>query len=315
MSFRIGATLEPSQIAEPAYAETLAREFNSLTAENAMKWYSIQPSRDRFEFGGADAVLAFADANDLQVRGHALVWAQDQFTPDWVRAIDDPDELRQVLRTYLRTVLERYRGRIRRWDVVNEPLEPLGGRPSDSVFQRVLGPDWIIEVYRYAHEIDPDVELWINEHAMEDIPAKHAGLLDLAGRLLDAGVPLHGIGMQTHRPLEINPGPAVFERLMRDYANLGLKVAVTELDVAALTFLPGHLERQAEIYRTVVSACLAVPACEEVTTWGVTDRDSWLNAAYPWPPQPLMFDEQFIGKPAHRAVAEALDSARRSGRH
>ena len=308
VQLRIGATLEPRQIDDVAYASTLAREFNALTAENAMKWYTIQPTRGVFDFGGADAVLAFAETNGMEVRGHTLLWAQDAFTPGWVKAITDPDEMREVVRDHIRTVLGRYRGRIHRWDVVNEPLDAFGLQPSDSVFRRVLGPGWIAEVYRMAHEVDPTVELWLNEYGTDLLPIKHDALLALLRQLLADGVPLHGVGLQTHLQWAIAPDRFVFEAHLRDYAALGLEVAITELDIRVFPFIPGHLERQAEAYRTVITACLAVEACNEVTLWGVTDRDSWLDAVNPLPrpSRPLLFDDTFAPKPAYRAVAETL---------
>ena len=309
---RIGATLETVQIDDADYAGTLAREFNALTAENAMKWYSIQATRGVFDFSGADAVLEFAEANDMEVRGHALIWAQDAYTPDWVKAITDPDELRTVVREHIRTVLDRYHGRITRWDVVNEPLASGGSGPSDSVFRRVLGPDWLAEVYRYAHEVDPTIELWLNEFGADWVPGKHQALLDLVGGMREDGVPLDGVGLQTHRISVDGPTPATFEGQLRDYADLGLKVAITELDVAVSPEDPKGLERQAIVYRTIVSACLAVPACEEVTMWGVTDRDTWLDSQpfYEPPTRPLLFDEQFQPKAAYDAVAEVLAAGR-----
>jgi endo-1,4-beta-xylanase len=312
---RIGATLEPAQIADPAYAEVLAREFSSVTAENAMKWYAIEPERDAVDFGGADDVLAFAEANDLEVRGHALIWAQDRFTPDWVVAIDDRDELRAEVEAHVRAVLERYRGRIGRWDVVNEPLDTFGRARSDSVFDRVLGPDWIGDVFRLAHEIDPEAELWLNEYGSDWNPDKHRALLALLADLQADGVPIDGIGLQTHRLSVDGPDRAELEQQLRDYEALGLRVAITELDVVVDPRDPAALERQAEAYRTIVLSCLAVAACEEVTTWGVTDRDTWLDAlGFPTPTRPLLFDDAFAPKPAYDAVAEVLAAGREAAR-
>jgi endo-1,4-beta-xylanase len=307
---RIGSILEPNQIADLDHAGTLAREFGSVTAENAMKWYAIQPTRGTFDFTGADAVLDFADANDMTMRGHALVWAQDQFTPAWVTAITDPAELRAVIEDHLREVLDRYRGRIVRWDVVNEPLATLGTGPSDNVFRRVLGPGWLEEIFRLAHEIDPDVELWLNEYGSDWVPGKHAALLELVRSMVDDGVPIHGIGLQTHRLSPDGPDPATFERQLGQFAELGLAVAITEVDVATDPGLPTEVTfaAQAEAYRRVVAGCLAVPACEEVTTWGISDADTWLDGQgiLPAPTRPLLFDGDFRPKPAYDAVAAAL---------
>ena len=313
---RFGATLEPAQIADPDYAATLAAEFSSVTAENAMKWYAIEPERDAVDFSGADAVLGFAEANGMEVRGHALIWAQDRFTPAWVLAITDPDELRAEVEDHVRSVLERYRGRIHRWDVVNEPLDTMGGARSDNVFERVLGPDWIGDVFRLAHEVDPDAELWLNEYGPDWNPTKHRALVALLRQLRSEGVPVHGVGIQTHRLTAGPPDRRTFEGILRDYAALGLRVALTEVDVPTTPDAPGEVLLQAATFETLVVSCLAVPACEEVTTWGVTDGDTWLDSLglLPVPTRPLLFDERFRPKPAHRAVARVLDGGRAAAR-
>lgn len=311
LGFRMGATLEPHEIADAGYTSTLTREFNALTPENALKWYTVQPSPGVWDFGPGDAVVGFAHANGMAVRGHTLVWAQDTYTPAWVRAIGDADELRARVEEQIRTVMERYRGTVHRWDVVNEPLATGGTTPSDSVFQRVLGPDWVADAFRHAHAVDPDAELWLNEFGTDQLPAKHVALVDLVTELLDDGVPLHGVGIQTHRFSVDGPDPATFEQQLRDFTDLGLEVAVTELDVATSPTDPAAFERQADAYRTVVQACVAVPGCDEVTTWGLTDASSWLDGLgfLPTPTRPLLFDDQLRPKPAYDAVREVLAAA------
>ena len=123
---RIGATLEPSEIASVPYSTTLATHFNALTPENALKLYTIEPQLGQWDFGPADAVVDFAEANYMAVRGHTLVWAQDVFTPTWTKAITDPTQLRTIVQEYIAAVMGRYAGRIHRYDVVNEPLQTLG---------------------------------------------------------------------------------------------------------------------------------------------------------------------------------------------
>lgn len=311
-AIRFGATLEPAQIADPDYAATLGREFSSVTAENAMKWYATEPSRGAFDFTGADAVLQFADDHGQVVRGHNLVWAQDAYTPQWVKAISDPAELRAAMEDHIAAVMGRYRGRIQRWDVVNEPLASVGTGPSNSVFQRVLGPGWVGEAFRYAHQVDPDAELWLNEYGTDWVPGKQAALVALLRTLVAEGVPIDGVGFQTHRLSPDGPSPAAFEGQLREVAALGLKVAITELDVPVSPTAPDALDQQAEAYARIVRSCLAVPACEEVTTWGVTDADTWLDALgiLPAPTRPLLFDDGFQPKPAYDAVRAVLAAGR-----
>lgn len=308
---RFGATAEAPQLLEEPYARTLAAEHSSVTPENAMKWYAVQPAPGQWEFAGADAIVAFAEAHDMEVRGHTLVWAQDAFTPDWVEAISDPVELRARVEEQITTVMSRYAGRVHRWDVVNEPLASGGAGLSDSVFWDVLGPDWVADAFRTAHAVDPDAELWLNEYGSDWIPAKHDALVDLARELVEAGVPIDGIGLQTHRLSPDGPDPATFRAQIQDFVDLGLRVAITELDVPIAPTDPTGLVRQAEAYARIVGACLEVPGCDEVTTWGVTDADTWLDTQgiLPVPTRPLLFDDQMRPKPAYEAVREVLAAA------
>lgn len=309
---RLGGTLEPAEIALPDYARTLSQEFSALTAENAMKWYATEQAPGVFTFDDADAVLQFAMDHGMAVRGHNLVWAQDDFTPQWVKDLTDPAAMRAAVHAHLDAVLGRYQGRIHRWDVVNEPLSSAGATLSDNVYARVLGPDWLAETYRYAHEVDPAAELWLNEYGSDWVPGKHQALLRLLRGLLADGVPIDGIGLQTHRLSVDGPDRATFERQLRDYASLGLKVAITELDVAVRPDDPKGLSRQAQAYATIVSSCLAVPRCEEVTLWGVTDARTWLDGQglLPAPTRPLLFDGDYQPKPAYRAVRDVLAGGR-----
>ncbi len=305
---RIGATLEPDQIDDPAYADTLAREFSSLTPENAMKWYAIQDQRGVFTFDGADAVVAFAEAHGMAVRGHNLVWAQDQFTPDWVQGITDPSELWAAVTGEVDAVMGRYRGRVHRYDVLNEPIASLGTGPSASVFHRVLGPTWIADLFRYAHSVDPTAELWLNEFGSDFVPGKRAALVDLVAGLVRDGVPIDGVGIQTHRYGTAGPDPDSYETMLRELTDLGVEVAVTELDVATDPAVPTAFADQARAYDRIVRACLAVRGCTEVTTWGLTDASTWLDsfAFLPHPARPLLFDDAYRPKPAYDAVRLAL---------
>jgi endo-1,4-beta-xylanase len=305
---RMGATLDPAQVGDAAYTEVLHREFDALTPENALKMYSIQNQRGVWTFAGADAVVGNAEANGMEVRGHTLVWAQDTYTPAWVAGITDPAELQAVTDEYIATVVGRYAGRIPRWDVVNEPLATYGTSRSGSVWDDLLGAGWIAAAFRTAHAADPAAELWINEYGTDWVPGKHAAFLSLVAALVADGVPVHGVGIQTHRTSTAGPDVAVFRRQLEDFAALGLKVAITELDIPTDPTGQGAAMAQAAAYRRIVEACLAVPACVEVTTWGITDADTWLDGLgiFRTPTRPLLFDEHLQPKPAHRSVLAAL---------
>jgi endo-1,4-beta-xylanase len=154
--------------------------------------------------------------------------------------------------------------------------------------------------------------LWINEYGTDWVPGKHQAFLALVAGLVEDGVPLHGVGLQTHRKSVAGPERAVFEQQLRDFTNLGLEVAITELDVVTSPTDQSALTAQAAAFRRIVDACLAVAGCVEITTWGITDATTWLNSLgqFPTPTRPLLFDDAFIPKPAYIAMRAALAAGR-----
>jgi endo-1,4-beta-xylanase len=308
---RIGTAVDPAHLeADERYRSVLSEEFNSLTPENAMKWPLIHPEPDRYDFADSDRLVEFARANGMEVRGHTLVWGQavGNGVADYLKVISDPEALRDSLVEHISTVVGRYRGEVDRWDVVNEPLQSTGDQLDDNLFRRLLGDDYIAESFRLAHEADPDAELWLNEVTLELFPAKAEAFVSLVADLVERDVPLHGVGLQTHL-FGGAPAPAAFEALVQRLADLGLELAITEMDLPAG---PGadRLEQQADGYAATIGACLAVAACREVTFWGFTDRYTWLDGFLGPGTDPLLFDADYARKPAYEAVRDALATRR-----
>ena len=307
--FLVGAAVDSTWVRDPAYADVLAAEFNSVTAEREMKWDAVQPQRGTFDFTGADEIVDFAEQNGLVVKGHALVWDQEHLdsTPDWVLAVDDPDELRAVLREHFTAVLGHFGDSVDRWDVVNEPIETLGVGLYPNHFQQVLGDRYIDEVFALAREVSPTTSLWINEAAVEFNPAKAEAFHELVAGMVERGVPLDGVGLQGHL-LAGAPQDGFLEDLMGRFAALGLEVGITEMDLPVEAGTEAEYERQADVYAQVVDECLAA-GCSELTTWGVHDPQTWLDDFMGrTDTDPLLFDGSFTAKPAHAAVKEAIAS-------
>lgn len=306
----VGAALNDVLFFDEKYRETAAREFNRITPESVLKWGTVEPRPGEFNFGPGDAYVAFAEENGQRVHGHTLVW---HTLPQWV--IDSGrsvDELREVLRRHVQRTVAHWRGRIASWDVVNEPL---GNDASlrDSIWLRTLGPDYIADAFRWAREADPDAVLFINDFDIEGINAKSDRLYELVRTLRGQGVPIDGVGFQTH--VSKMTLPDSFESNLRRFADLGVRVAITELDVRVpLPVTQQRLEAQAAIYARVLRACLRLPACDSVTTWGFTDAHSWVNREFPGQGAALPFDDAYQRKPAYWALHDTLaatDSPRR----
>jgi endo-1,4-beta-xylanase len=304
----IGAAVQPRLFeSDPLYVPTLVQEFDSVTAENAHKWPQLHPEQGVYDFVDGDAVVDLAEANGMRVRGHTLLWANPTRIPDYVNSMSSPEALRAELAEHIGTVVGRYAGRIESWDVVNEPLENLGTTLYDNVFHQHLGPDYIAEAFRMAHAADPTARLFLNE-IFVTVPGseRFGAFYDLVEGLLDDGVPIHGIGLQTHLLGNlVDRDPSEFQAAVQAFADLGLRVEITEMDVPMIAG-EDRLADQAEIVFEIVGACLAVEACDAVTFWGFTDLHTWIDAQFGPGLQPLLFDEYYQRKPAYGALRDAL---------
>lgn len=302
----IGAASHSSYLDSPRYASQLAREFNSVTSEVSFKFANIHPEPERYDFAPADTLVSFAGRHEMKVRAHTLVW--QLAVPSWlIHRTWEPNELNAVLRDHIHTVVGRYRGRIYAYDVVNEVMADEGVLAQDFWMQN-LGPEYIENAFRWAHEADPEALLFYNESRAEDLGPKSDAVYALVKDLLARGVPIDGVGMQMHIGPEWDAAGELRANIER-LAALGLRVHITELDVR----LPdppsaAGLAVQAEVYRQVVAACLETPGCEAVTTWGVDDGTSWIPYYYPGYGSALLLDARLNPKPAYHAVFETLRS-------
>jgi endo-1,4-beta-xylanase len=312
----IGAAVAARPLAEEArYREVLAREFSSLTCENVMKPMYLQPERGRFDFAAADEVVAFAARHEIAVRGHTLVWHRQN--PEWlVQAVESGGAGEQpaiLLQEHIHAVLAHYRqafpGRVEAWDVVNEAVADDGG-PRDTLWRRALGPDYVASAFRWAHAADPDVRLFYNDYGADGLGKKSDAVYALLRELKDAGVPVHGVGLQMHVGIGAGHAPApqdVAANVAR-LAALGLEVHVTEMDVKLQTgegTPEQRLEEQARVYAHTLEVCLSggVPS---FTLWGFTDAHSWISRRTGRDDAPLPLDASCQPKPAYHALVRAL---------
>ncbi|NLJ74545.1 MAG: hypothetical protein GX331_06070 [Firmicutes bacterium] len=303
--------------------EPLLDHFNAVTAENIMKWDSIHPREGVYNFSSSDALIDYAEKHGMSVTGHTLVWHNQ--TPNWV-FVDESgqdvsrEELLARMEEHIKTVVGRYKGRVKGWDVVNEAIDqnPETGRWElrDSKWREIIGDDFIEYAFRFAHEADPDAELYYNDYSATD-PGKRDAIYALVKGLLDKGIRVDGIGMQGH--WEINaPSEYLIREAIEKYSSLGVKVHITELDISVFSWndrsnryadgLPDDVaarqgERYASVFRLFKEYASVI---DRVTFWGVKDNYSWKNN---FPVQgrrdyPLLFDKDGKPKPSFWAVVD-----------
>jgi endo-1,4-beta-xylanase len=341
--FRVGAAIGTHHVMgqEPAAMELVARQFNTITPENLLKWQEVHPEPETYNFGPADAFVKFGEEHDMFIVGHTLVWHNQ--TPDWAfEGVDgkplDRDTALGRIKTHIHTVVDRYKGRIHAWDVVNEAIDDQGRFRSGAVgppgrrgepWHAAIGDDYIEKAFQFAHDADPDAELYYNDYN-EWHPAKIKAISNLVRTLQAKKIRIDGLGLQGHWGMNY-PSIQQIDHMLTEYGKLGVKLMITELDITVIP-LPGQntgaevsdranaqdaanpypeslpadkqkalAERYAQIFRIFVKHADKI---DRVTFWGVHDGHSWRND---WPIRgrsdyPLLFDRKFAPKPAFQAV-------------
>lgn len=317
--FPIGVAVTPRQLEDSAQRKLILTHFNSVTAENAMKMGPIHPEEKQFNWSGADAIVNFAVENKLRIRGHNLCWHTQ--TPKWMFVDSSGNQvskkvLLRRLRDHIHAVVGRYKGKIYAWDVVNEAISD---NPQEllrnSLWYQICGEDFIAKAFQYAHEADPKAILFYNDYNTE-YPEKRQRIYKLLRTLKDAGVPVHAVGLQGHWSVK-DPSEAMLRESIHQYASLGLKVQITELDVSIYSdgnipgqageagvteFGPELQQRQSAQYNKLFRVFREnKDTLTGVTFWNLSDRYSWLDN-FPIRGRknyPLLFDKDLQPKAAY----------------
>ena len=304
----------------PTYMGTLGKEFGMITPGNVLKWEPLR--RDgrfaAYRFTWPDSMLAYATAHGMKLRGHTLAWHQQN--PAW---LTDPsivpqnaDTLRAVLVDHISHVVGHYKGKIYAWDVVNEALNDGDGtlRVNGNPWALTIGRSYIETAFRAARDADPNALLFYNDYNLEYPGAKQDSAIALLADFKARGVPVDGIGFQGHIAIDPNgngnPGKQSLIATFNRFAALNLKIEITELDVRVQTTAgnptAAALTAQNQAYGDIVSACLAVPACDAIVVWGIPDSESWIINTFPGWGQALLFDAGYNKKQTYFAVMSAL---------
>ncbi len=289
---------------DPEYPVVLGREFSSITPEDDAKWTPLEPTRGVWTFDKLDAIVSAAEAHGQAIHGHALVWYYE--IPTWATALS-ASELSVALHEHITKTALRYKGRMRAWDVLNEAIDDSTLALRTGIDQ-TLGVAGLADAFKWVHAADPAALLFYNDYGVEDLSRKSQAVYDLVQQLEAAGAPVDGVGVQSHLTTLAYPSVAGLRANIQRFASLGLKVRISELDVRTVS-VPGdratRLAQERIVYQTVGGACANEPSCEGVTSWGFTDRYSWIDGAFA-PDDPLEFDDGYQPKPAYQGLLEGL---------
>jgi endo-1,4-beta-xylanase len=336
--FLIGTALNPKQLLgnDPLALDFTIKHFNAITSENNMKWVTIHPKPGVYNFKIADSIVAFAEKNNMFVEGHVLVWHSQ--TPDWVYkdSLGNPltrDALLARMKDHIFTVVGRYKGKVHGWDVINEVIDD-DGQMRKTRYYEIIGEDYVQKAFEFAHEADPDAELFYNDYNNE-VPLKREGVIKLLNKLKEQGVKVDAVGLQGHYMLNF-PTLADIDSSIRIYSDLGYKIVITELDVDPLpnpweqayadiaktagytekmnpykTGLPDSVliqfnKRYEDLFKTFVKYKDVI---DRVTFWGLHDGYSWKNnfPIFGRTNYPLLFDKNYQPKPAYYSVIKTVE--------
>jgi endo-1,4-beta-xylanase len=321
--FPIGVAVSPRAL-KSAEAELIIQQFNSMTPENAMKMGPIHPEENRYFWDDADQIVNFAQQHGIKVRGHALCWHEQ--TPSWIFTDAKGDTVTKEvllsrLKDHITAVVTRYKGKVYAWDVVNEAIADDPSRLlRNSPWYKICGVDFIIKAFEYAHAADPDAKLFYNDYNTER-PEKRERIYTLLKKLVDANVPIHGIGLQGHWSI-FEPTEKELRETLDKYSSLKLDIQITELDVSLYKWEKFKRERrqgetdvftselenkQMEHYKMIFKVFRDYKnVITGITFWNISDRRSWLDE-YPVAGRknyPLLFDQNLKPKKAYWEVVK-----------
>jgi|SRR5579862_567665 len=313
-----GSSISGHALKDPSFAELFKSQCAITVPESSLKWDTLCPTPDRYDFSGGDWLYGLCKSNDILMRGHTLVW--EQALPTWFGYIVNSENANKMMVDHISKVVRHYAGKVHSWDVVNEAFQIEDGRPDGlkiTPWLRLIGPEYIETAFHAAHEADPGATLVYNENWLEPDDAgtekKRNAVLTLLTRLKKSNVPVHALGIQSHVYAEMNITGPGFNRFLQQIADLGLSFMITEMDVRERNAPAdiGIRDRMiASQYYKYLSFMLQFPALKTVITWGLSDRYTWLATHNPrpdgMPVRPLPYDAELKPAPSWDALRNAF---------
>jgi endo-1,4-beta-xylanase len=307
--FPVGVAVAPVNLVGDE-ADLIKKQFNSLTAENAMKPGPLQPQEGKFFWDDADKIVQFAQANSMKLRGHTLCWHSQ--TGEWMFQDSNRNQVTKEvaltrLKEHITQVVTRYKGKVYCWDVCNEVIDDASDPAKifrETLWYKICGEEYIAKAFQWAHEADPEAVLFYNDYSTEN-PVKREKIYNMLKKMLDDGVPVHGMGLQGHWNISYPSEPAMRESVEK-FSSLGLEVQITELDISIYSsptdtinigFTPVREQKQIDMYKKAFSVFREnKDVMTGVTFWNVSDRKSWLDSRAGKKTYPLLFDENLKPK-------------------
>jgi endo-1,4-beta-xylanase len=287
------------------FTSMAAAEFNMVTPENAMKWDATEPSQNSFNYGAADTLVNWAQSNGFKVHGHTFVWHAQ--TPSWVQNLS-ASALQSAMNNHITNLMNHFRNKILVWDVVNEAFNE-DGTYRNSFWYSKLGKVFIENAFKQARATDSSVKLIYNDYNLEATGGKSNGAYNMLKDFKSRGIPVDGIGFQMHLDIQYGFNYNDFASNMQRFADLGLEIYITEMDVRVSSNpSSAELQTQADYYKGVIQKCMAQPAVKAIQIWGFTDKYSWVPGTFPGRGAALIFDSNYNPKPSYYAVQSALGS-------
>lgn len=300
-----GVSVQAGDVLDPKAIKLIQDNFNEIVPENAMKWRNIRPTKGFWNWSDMDGMVAFAQKNDIRMKGHVFLWHQQN--PPYVDGLKTRDEALALMTDQISTIMARYKGKIYEYDVANEVLNDDGSMRA-TVWYRTIGNDYLDIAFKTAHEADPGARLILNDYGNEYAGTpKGDAFYALVKGLVARGAPISGVGLQLHVQAHDIVNESALRETVKRFRDLGLFVSFTEVDVRVA--LPVTLEKEAEqvaAYTKLMEVALSEPNCGSFVMWGYTDKLSWIPGFFPGYGSAHLFDREVKPKAAYRAIEAML---------